>query len=157
MHNEIDDGYEKQNGSVLKIETNKFIVRVERDPADCDGCKTCAVKALCRGKDDGHMELPVPYNGTPPLEKGDAVQIAYRPTNAALAAIVMFLPSLLGLFFGGFIGHWMAGESDSTFLIGCFAGFFLGLALSFILARTIPALRPDVKFLRKIETTGAHA
>lgn len=149
MNNEISDSYEVQTGSVLRVEPGHLVVRVERDNSDCGGCRSCAVKALCRGRDDGHMDLPVAFSGNPPANRGDKVRIAFRATNAAWAAVAMFIPSLLGLFFGGFAGHYLAGESDRAFLAGCFIGLLAGVGISYVLSKSVPGLRPDVRLLER--------
>lgn len=144
---EVPDSYEVKTGAVIDVLPGQVVVRVERDDADCGGCRSCAVRGLCRGRDSGHMDLPVAFEGQPPAKTGDQVRIAYRAANAAVAALTMFLPALLGLFFGGFIGHRWFGDSDGMFLAGCLIGFILGLGVSYVLARTVASLKPDVKLL----------
>lgn len=140
------DDYEEKTGSVVAVEPGRLLVRVERTE-DCGGCHTCAVRALCRGKDSGHMELPVGFDGAAPAKEGDRVRIAYRPTNAAVASLVMFVPALLGLFLGGLTSYELAPENDGALLIGCLAGFAAGILVSYLLSRTVAGLKPDVKLL----------
>lgn len=149
MNDDIPDSYEKQTGSVIRIEPGRFIVRVERDDSECGGCHSCAVRGLCRGRDTGHMDLPIAFTGEPPARAGEKVTIAYRASNAAVASFVMFLPALLGLFLGGFIGYRMGESGDGPLIIGCLSGFFGGFAVSWLLAKSIPALQPDVRFLSR--------
>lgn len=148
---DIPDEYEVQTGSVLRVEPGRLIVRVERDDSECGGCRSCAVKSLCRGRDDGHMDLPVLFgSGEPPAREGEAVRIAYRAANPAIASIIMFVPALAGLFFGGFVGQWVLGEGDGNFLIGCLVGLVAGLGVSYVLARGVAGLRPDVRLLERV-------
>lgn len=145
MNNEDGESYEEQTGTVIRVESGRLLVRVDRDDADCGGCRSCAVKALCRGRDSGHMDLPVSFAGAAPAAVGDRVRVAYRSANAAVASLVMFLPSLAGLFFGGFAWQRLAGRTDRNFLLGCLAGFVLGLTVSFAASRKVVRLRLDVK------------
>ncbi|MCC8166700.1 MAG: SoxR reducing system RseC family protein [Planctomycetes bacterium] len=145
------DDYTIQDGTVLTVEPGRAVVRVERGGDDCDGCHTCALKALCRGRESKTMDLPVDTNrdGTAagPMAPGDQVKVAYRGANQAVAAVILFLPGLIGLFFGGFAANrWWGGE-DMTFLAGCLGGLAAGMLFTFIVARTSRSLRPDVRIV----------
>lgn len=142
-----DEEFTVENGTVVDVVPGGVVVRVPKKDGDCGGCRSCAMKRLCGGRDVDHIDLSVatPAGGTP--EKGAAVRVAYRPTNAALAALVMFLPALLGLFVGGVIGHRLGGGSDAGLLAGCFIGFAAGVGASFAAARLSPALKPLVRLL----------
>lgn len=137
-----------QDAVVLSVEPDRIMVRIDKEAEECDGCHTCALKSMCRGKRDEHLELPVPLEtGASRPGPGETVRIAYRAANAATAALAMFLPSLLGLFFGGFAASRLFGEGDGVFLLGCFGGLALGLAVSVVLARKSTALRPEIRLL----------
>lgn len=142
----MDEDYEVKTGTVASVEPGRLLVRIERDE-DCGGCRSCAVKALCGGRGTGHMELPVKFTGDAPAKTGDNVRIAYRAANAGVASIVMFLPALAGLLLGGMAGNRLAPGSDGTLLLGCLAGVVLGVAVSFLLSKTVASLKPDVKLL----------
>lgn len=143
----ILDTYERQTGSVLRVEPGRLVIRVKRDESECGGCHSCAVKSLCRGRDSGHMDLPVSFTGEPPAKEGDTVHIAYKKSNAAIASLVIFLPALAGLIIGGIIGYRMGDTRDAPLIIGCLAGFFGGIGISFVLSKCIPSLRPDVRLV----------
>ncbi|MCC8109068.1 MAG: SoxR reducing system RseC family protein [Planctomycetes bacterium] len=145
------DDYTIQNGTVLTVEPGRTVVRVERGDDNCEGCHTCALKALCRGRESKHMDLPVDTGtdgiASAPLSPGDPVKVAYRGANQAVAAVLLFLPGLIGLFFGGFLANrWWGGE-DMTFLAGCLGGLAAGVIFTFIVARTSRRLRPDVRIV----------
>lgn len=138
-----------QDAVVLSVEPERIMVRIDKSNEDCGGCRACALKILCRGKNDtNHLDLPVPVDAASPHpQPGQTVQVAYRAANAAVAAFIMFLPALLGLFFGGFIANRLAGEGDGIFVLGCLAGVVLGLAVTFVVSRASTALRPDIRLL----------
>lgn len=133
------DGDELKSGTVMRIVGDRAIVRIERDGEDCGGCRSCAVKALCRGRDVNRMELPVRLDSTRSVHVGDTVMIVYHAGKQGVAALVMFLPSLVGLLLGGFAAQRLfGGEGDGLFLAGAAAGLGLGLAMTFALSRLLP-------------------
>lgn len=139
-----------QEAVVLSVAPDRIMVRVDRKDEDCGGCRACALKSLCRGKEADHMDLPVPVDAeTPELAPGETVRIAYRAANRAVAALVMFLPALLGVFFGGFAANALAGEGDGIFLLGCFSGLALGVLFTFVAARSSGALKPEIRLLSR--------
>lgn len=139
-------GEELKSGTVMRIVGDSAIVRVERDGEDCGGCRSCAVKALCRGRDVNRMELPVRLDSTHSVHVGDTVMIAYHAGRQSVAALVMFFPSLAGLLLGGFaVQRLSGGESDGLFLAGAAGGLGLGLAVTFALSRLLP-LGPKAVF-----------
>ena len=139
----MDDEYTIQKGTVLLADKDRLVVRVEREAEQgCDGCRACAMKSLCKGRDTGQMDLPAAAPAGKTYRPGDSVTLAYKQANAAVAALIMFAPALVGLALGG----WMAsGRSDAVLLLGCAAGLALGLGLSWIVSRTAGALKPDVR------------
>lgn len=148
MAEPVDDGdYVLTTGRVVSVRDGEVVVRVERNEEDCGGCRSCAVKGLCRGRDTGHMDLRVDSVGAPLPGVGDKVGVAYRSTNAALAALAMFLPALLGLLFGGLVGYRLADGGDAVFLVGCVVGFAAGLAVSWLLTRSVSSLRPHARLV----------
>lgn len=143
------------DGIVVSVETGRAIVRIRRDEDDCGGCSSCAVKGLCHGRDAGNMDLPVAVGNAADLSPGDSVRIAYRGTNAAVAAFVMFLPALLGVLLGGFAANLLVGDGDGVFLFGVAVGLGLGLLVTFVLARCFAFLKPDVHLVDRGFSTGA--
>lgn len=133
--------------TVLAREADALVVRMDREEADCGGCGTCAVKALCRGRDGAHFDVRVPVSPDVRAGPGDRVRVAYRGANAAVASLVMFLPALLGVIFGGFAANALVGEGDGVFLLGAAAGFALGVGATFLLAR-LASLRPEARLVR---------
>ena len=142
----MSDYYSVESGTVIRVDGGELVVRIDRSGEDCGGCRSCAMKALCRGRDDGHMDLPVASDGAE-HSVGDLVKVAYRVANPAVAAGIMFLPSLAGLFLGGFIGHGLQ-RGDMYFLAGCFIGLAAGVGVSCLLGRLKP-LKPKTRLLRE--------
>lgn len=137
-----------QEGVVTSVGAEQITVRIEKKDEDCDGCCACKLKSLCRGRADEYMELSVPMqDGRERPVPGETVQVAYRATNAAVAAAIMFVPALVGLFFGGFIGNRFWGEGDGIFIVGCLAGLVVGLGLTFVVSRASTILRPEIRLL----------
>lgn len=137
-----------REGTIQAVEADRLIVRIEReDAAECGGCCRCPMRGLCRGRDSGHMELPVPFTSDNPHRIGDRVHVAYRKANAAVAAAILFVPALAGLFLGGFLANRLWGEGDGVFLAGCAIGFVLGLAVTFVVNRFFPSLKPSVRLV----------
>lgn len=137
-----------RRGTVIAVEPNRLVVRVEREEEeDCGGCRSCAMKSLCRGRTDGHLDLPVAIPEGMAKSRGDRVTVAYRETNAAVASLLMFLPALLGLFFGGFAANAVFGAGDGIFLAGALGGLAAGLAVTFVVGRVSTALGPVVRLV----------
>lgn len=135
-----------QDAVVLSVDKNRVMVRMAKEE-DCGDCHSCALKNLCH-KESDHLDLPVRLGeGIAPPQPGETVRVGYRAANAAVAALIMFLPALVGLFFGGFVVNRYWGDGDGLFLIGCFAGLALGLAVTFAVSRLSTALRPDIRLL----------
>ncbi len=135
-----------QDAVVLSVDANRVMVRMAKEE-DCGGCHSCALSKLCH-KESDHLDLPVELGiGVQPPRPGETVRVAYRAANAAVAALIMFLPALVGLCFGGFAVNRIWGEGDGLFLAGCLAGLVLGLAVTFAVSRLSTALRPDVRLL----------
>ena len=70
----------------------------------------------------------------------------YDPGNRAVAATILFLPSLAGLFLGGFAANRLWPGQDADFLLGCAGGFALGLLATAILARA-RLFRPSARLI----------
>ncbi|MCD8138991.1 MAG: SoxR reducing system RseC family protein [Planctomycetaceae bacterium] len=135
-----------QDAVVLSVDNDRVMVRMAKEE-DCGGCRSCALKNLCH-KESDHLDLPVRLeDGVPPPQPGETVRVGYRAANAAAAAFIMFLPALVGLFFGGFAVNRYWGEGDGLFLVGCFAGLGLGLVVTFAISRLSTALRPEIRLL----------
>ncbi len=135
-----------REGTVLLADGKRLIVRVERGAdEECGGCGACALKSLCKGRENRMMDLAVTAPAGEAYRPGDAVTVAYTRPNQAVAALVLFLPALAGLAAGG----WLAGgRGDGALLAGCAAGFAAGLGLSWWIARRTEALRPSVRVVR---------
>lgn len=135
----------ERKGMILSVHDNRLIVRVDRAGEDCTGCKACSLSALCKGRDTGHMDLPVMIpegeRGRKTYTPGDEVTVEYGAANAALAAAAMFAPALAGLALGGWLGNRFG---DAMLLAGCGLGFAAGVGISWLLGKKAPALRPKV-------------
>ncbi len=162
---EDDEGeYALRDGTVIDVLPGRIVVRVDRNDEECGGCGSCPMKGLCHGRDAGHLDLSVavPEGGSGPGAplptlpgKGDRVRIAYCPANAALAALAMFAPALCGLLAGGLAGWRLGNGSDAVLLLGCGFGLAAGVAVSWVLARVSPSLKPKTKLAGKHVPRGA--
>lgn len=144
------DDYAVKDGTVIRLLPSGAVVRVDKDEEECKGCGVCPMKGLCHGKDAGHLDLPVdiPPGARQAVAADDRVRIAYRPANAALAALVMFVPALAGLLAGGLLG-WRLAMGDAVLVLGCGVGIALGVAVSAAAAKLSPSLKPKTKFLER--------
>lgn len=139
----MDDDYTVREGTVLLADNDRLVVRVERETEEgCDGCRACAMKSLCKGRETGRMDLPVTAPPGKTYRPGDRVTLAYRQANAAVAALIMFAPALVGLLLGGWAAN---GRGDGVLLLGCLAGLAAGLGATWLVSRTARVLRPDVR------------
>lgn len=138
------DEYTMRDGSVLSVAGDRAVVRVEREE-DCSGCGTCPVKALCHGRDTGHLDVAVPLGPGEKVAPGEKVRIAYRAANPAIASLVMFAPPLAGLIAAGLAAHRLWNGSEARLVIGCLAGLAAGTALTFVLSRSLRALRSEAR------------
>ncbi len=138
----IMDDYVSKSGTVIASSPGFITVRIDKDGSDCEGCKTCPMCRLCRGKEVKHLDLPitVPEDSLTP-QIGDTVRIGYHSANPALAATVLFVPTLLGLLAGGWLGTWLGG--DGIFLLGCAVGVVAGLAVTYGLSQGTPSLKAE--------------
>lgn len=136
-----------REATVLSVAGDGMLVRVDdEDAADCGGCRSCAMKSLCRGRDDGHLDLLVPRTGGEGEHSaGDRVRVAYRGANPAVASLIMFLPALAGVMFGGFVANAAFGGGDGVFLAGALGGIAMGIGATFVLARSLSSLRPEIR------------
>lgn len=139
------DDYTIREGTVLDVQPDKVMVRIDKEE-DCGGCRSCAVRALCQGRDTGHLDLPLrPVDGVAAVP-GGRVRVAYRGANPAVAAVIMFVPALIGLFLGGFIGNRFWSGSDGILLAGCLLGLGLGVAATYGISQ-LRSLRPEARLL----------
>lgn len=137
--------YIVREGTVLSVDPASVVVRIDKEE-ECGGCRSCAVRSVCHGRESSHIDISVqPLDGVD-NSPGERVRIAYRGANPAVASIIMFVPSLVGLFLGGFAANRIWGESDGLFLAGCFGGLIVGLGLTLALSR-IHSLRPVARLL----------
>lgn len=140
-----------REATVLSVAGDGLLVRVDdEDAADHSGCRSCAMKSLCRGRDDGHLELFVSRSGGEgEYLAGDRVRVAYRGANPAVASLIMFLPALAGVMFGGFVANAAFGGGDGVFLAGALGGAALGVGATFVLSRSLSSLRPEIRLAAK--------
>ena len=135
-----------REGTVLAVEPGRLIVRVDReDDEECGGCVRCPMRGLCRGRDSGHLDIPVPIASDKTRRVGDRVRVAYREVNPAIASAVLFLPSLTGLFLGGFLAHYFWSGGDGAFLAGCGAGLLAGMAATIAAGRLLRTTEREVR------------
>ncbi len=144
------DDFVSKLGTVIAASPGQITVRVDKDGKDCEGCNTCPMCRLCRGKEMKHLDLPitVPEDRRTP-QIGDSVWISYHGANPALAATVLFVPTLLGLLAGGWLGTVWGG--NGIFLLGCALGVAAGLAVTYGLARWTPSLKAEAWLERPAE------
>lgn len=134
-----------RRATILADGPGGLLVRVEREGGeDCGGCRSCALKKLCQGRDGQHLDLVVSAAGGSGRAPGETVRVAYREPNAAVAAVVMFVPALAGLLLGGVLAHRFF-PGDAALLAGCGIGLAAGFAVTFILARLLPGLGPSAR------------
>lgn len=136
-------------GMVRAVEDGRVVVRMPLDGGGAELCKTsCEGCALCdRGK-VRHLDLLAAVRDGVPPEPGQQVVVEYRRRDPALAAILFFLPPLIGLALGGHILNRFVGGGDWMFLAGALAGFVAGALVSLCLSRFFPRLvRPEAKIL----------
>ncbi|MDR3077861.1 MAG: SoxR reducing system RseC family protein [Planctomycetota bacterium] len=129
---------------VVAAGAGRLTVSLETEEGEAAGCSGCAMRGLCGplGRKRGRFEMTLDLPAGPTLKPGEVVRVFYQPPNLTLAALVMFLPSLAGLFLGGIAARRWLAESDGIFLAGMLAGFVAGLVLSFVFNRLTTLVRP---------------
>lgn len=143
----MDESYTVQKGMVLSANGSNLIVRLDHNPNQAaTGCRSCAMKAVCKGMETGQMDLPVAAPGGAEYAPGDEIVIAYKQANAALAAAAMFVPPLAGLAAGGWL---LRAGSDMTLLLGCALGFAAGLAATWLISKKADILRPRIEVVKE--------
>lgn len=140
------DDFTTRPGTVVAVEPGKIVVRLEKEAEEgCEGCRSCAMKGLCRGREEGHMDLPVPVGDSSTFQPGAQVSLSYRMPNQAVAAVAMFLPALIGLLLGGLAAVRWTGGGDALLLLFCLGGLACGVGVTFLIARFGASMRPDVR------------
>lgn len=142
---------EIRRGTVLSVADGWAMVRLAVDDADCGGCRSCAMRSLCQGKEYGKMDLrlAVPPALEGKLEPGREVPVRYLPAHAGFAGVALFLPALVGLALGGWAGWRLGNGADAALLAGCAVGLLLGVSGTFVLNRTVRSLHPHAELLVK--------
>ncbi len=129
------EGLVRGKGVVLSREDDKLVIRM---PADGDEscvshCETCG---LCeKGKKrfiDVYADL-TPVTNT--LQEGAVVSVEYERRDPGMAAVLFFLPALLGLLIGGFAGAKLSDGNDNLLLLMIGGGFLLGALVSWLSRR----------------------
>ncbi len=148
MGGEYEEGeYEIRDGVVLESAPDRVVVRMDKDE-DCGGCRSCAVKGLCHGRTASHIDVALrPDGGAPPRKAGERVRVAYRRANPAVAASILFVPTLAGLFAGGMAANGLIGPGDGIFLAGTAAGVIIGLGITYAFGRWSRSLAPKFRLL----------
>lgn len=142
------DDFTTRPGTVVSAEPGRIVVRVEREAEEgCDGCRVCAMKSLCRGRDEGHMDLPVPVGRGAAFHPGERVCLEYRLPGQAAAAAIMFIPALVGLLLGGLAAVRWTGGGDALLVLFCLCGLAGGVGATFLIARFGRSLRPEVRLV----------
>ena len=138
--------YAIRDATVLAVDSCGALVTVDPETeADCGGCSSCAMKSLCRGQDAGRLDVRIPVADGGQLRPGERIRVAYRGANPAVAALILFLPGLLGVVFGGFAANALAGGGDGVFLTGALTGLAVGTGITYAVSRSVASLRPDAK------------
>ena len=140
-----------RRGMVLSVADGQAMIRLTMDDTECGGCRSCAMRSLCQGKGYGKMDLrlPVPPALEGKLEPGRDVSVRYLPAHAGFASVALFLPALVGLALGGWIGWRLGNGADTALLAGCAMGLLLGVGGTFVLNRTVRSLHPHAELLEE--------
>ncbi len=131
-----------RDGTVVSTHPGRLIVRLQKGQEDCNGCRACALKSLCQDRASGYIDVEV--RSTAAKEPGDAVRVRYHSANPAWAALVLFLPSLLGLCAGGFVAQALVGGGDGVFVAGALIGAAVGVAVTFAMGKYAKATAPEI-------------
>lgn len=129
------EGRVQGKGVVLSREDDKLIIRmpVDGDESCVSHCDTCG---LCeKGKKrfiDVYADLDTVTNT---LQEGAPVSVEYERRDPGTAAVLFFLPALIGLFAGGIVGGTIANGDDTLLLVLTGGGFLLGALVSWFCRR----------------------
>ncbi len=137
-----------REGAILSVGPDWLLVRVDEEEfGEGDGCRSCAMRGMCHGRAARGTEVKVPVPDAAKWQPGERVRLRYRQANPALAAVVMFLPALLGLLLGGFAANGLFGAGDGIFLAGSAGGLVLGLLITVAVNRLFPSLGPKAELI----------
>ncbi|MCL2000649.1 MAG: SoxR reducing system RseC family protein [Planctomycetes bacterium] len=143
-----------REGAVISIGLDRLRVRLDPEAArdENGGCRSCAMRGWCRGRWSGSGEVTVTVTDMNAAKRclGERVRLHYVQANPALAAIILFVPALVGLALGAFAAAWLFGGEDKVFLIGAGCGFALGLLVTFAINRLSLSLRPIIKLAEAV-------
>lgn len=132
--------------TVVSNADGKMVVRVARPRDDCDSCGSCPLGSLCRGDKDRSVEVTLEAHGRTE-QPGATVQVEWHGANQAHSALLLFVPALLGLCFGGSAAACVWGEGDGVFLAGTGAGLVLGVGLTWVFGRLRVLRGPVVRLV----------
>jgi sigma-E factor negative regulatory protein RseC len=117
-------------GEVVKVFDHTVDVRVDKQKE----CGACGAKSSCHDDESSHIKEKIITALDPlGLRVGQKVKINLESKNLVKASIFIFAFPLLGLFFGGIIGSYIAktnGYNDYVDLYSIIGGTFgMGIAI----------------------------
>ena len=135
-----------REGAILSTGPDRLLVRLEPEEMSGDNrsCRSCLMRATCQDRKSEATEVTVLDPNAAKRRPGERVQLLYIQANSALASAILFLPSLAGLVFGGFIANRLLGEGNGIFLVGSGCGLGLGLFATFAINLFSPSLGPII-------------
>jgi positive regulator of sigma E activity len=91
----------------------------------CGEGRGCGLRLLARDRNIV-LDLPDPPEGGVRLVAGQAVTVAIPDDDVLRAAALAYLPALLGLLAGAFLGSWLGGGADGPVALGSMLGAACG-------------------------------
>lgn len=115
---------ENRHTRVMGVEGSQVVVGIEADSA----CSACRSRTLCGSGTQAQVRLEAPGLAAT-LRPGDAVALGVDDDVPMRAALLAYLPPMLGLL-GGMVPGMIAGLPDGGLLVCALAGLVAGSTIS---------------------------
>ncbi|MFC1592295.1 SoxR reducing system RseC family protein [Thermodesulfobacteriota bacterium] len=131
---------------VIAVENGSAIIRVCLERQECAGCQSCSAGQKTP-KDSKELVLALQVDEG--VRVGDNLEIDLALPDQLLAAILVFVPPMLGMIIGAAGARLLYPASGSAVVIGSIAGFLAGFGLTGLFERMI-SRRPLRATLRRV-------
>ena len=136
-------------GVIRSVEDGYVVVQAAVEGVKADFCHSkCKVCSHCGNEEDTRVDLHIAVEAGNRPAAGQEGMGEYERRDPALAAILFFLPPLVGLAAGGYVLTGILSGGDGMFLAGALAGFVVGGLAAWGFSRSFPGLlRPEARIV----------
>lgn len=137
-----------RQGVVIRISEDSAWIRIPETARPMSCGRECGGCTFCRHDSGNHIELQVEVPEGRRLMVGERVSLEYGEASATWAGLLLFAPTLAGIFLGGWIIGAAGMVDDVAVLAGMGVGAAAGMAATYCLSRLLRArFKPRIRFL----------